>query len=616
MLEFRLLGTLDAGERGSVPLGGRKQRTLLAYLLLHRNVAIPRDTLIDALWPEDPPATAVHALDVYVSRLRKALGDGALFETRGGSILLRVPDEAVDAARFEQLVAAARRAEGPADRLVELEQALALWRGQALADLLDESSLRPERERLEEERLAAEEERFEAMLALGRHGEAIGGLQALASEHPLRERPRRLLMLALYRAGRQSEALEAYRSFRRLLSDELGLEPGIELRELEAAVLRHDDRLSAPTTPPLDGAAVDAPPATHVPLLSARRSTRRFAVVLAAAAVAVAGAIFAALALSGSGSARPSLTVPDVSAAAIDPTSGRVVDVVPLQDRPDAALTVGHTVWVASWATRTLTRIDDRTGEPLGTIGLPCHPLALAYGDGRIWIASQDKPCSLTVVDPRSGEVLWSKPLHQSGLGVFSSQGWGAQGIAFSSKSVWVTVGVSGLLRIGLDGRIEHAFVVGPDARAVAAAQEGIWVEILGPAQLVEIDPRSDSIAAHVNVGTIYTAGEPAGPVPCTLAASGQSVWAPAVGEDSSTTSGIWRVDSVRDIVSGVIRAGGNPCGVSIGHGKVWVANPSNDEVDEIDPASASDSPVRRIPLGSSPNAIAVAPRHVWVVTG
>ena len=159
---------------------------------------------------------------------------------------VNVSDESVDAACFEQLVDAARRAEAPAGRLAALEQALALWRGRALADLLDEPALRPERERLEEERLGAEEERFEAMLALGRHGEAIGALQALTSEHPLRERPRRLLMLALYRAGRQNEALEVYRNFRRLLSDELGLEPSSDLRELEAAILRQDQTLAAP----------------------------------------------------------------------------------------------------------------------------------------------------------------------------------------------------------------------------------------------------------------------------------------------------------------------------------------------------------------------------------
>jgi DNA-binding SARP family transcriptional activator/outer membrane protein assembly factor BamB len=610
MLEFRLLGTLDAGEEGSAALGGRKQRTLLAYLLLHRNEAIPRETLIDALWPEDPPVTAAHALDVYVSRLRKSIGVDGLLETRGGSILLNAPDEAVDAARFEQLVAAARRAEAPGDRLVPLEQALALWRGRALADLVDEPALRPECDRLEEERLVAQEERLEAMLALGRHDEAIGPLQALASEQPLRERPRRLLMLALYRAGRQSEALEVYRSFRRLLSDKLGLEPSADLRELEAAILRQDEALATPA--PVEPAA--APLAPPVLPRRARRSRRAALVAIAAAVVVAAGATFAALSLSGGSSARPALTVPPLSAAAIDPATGRVVDVVPLPARPVAALAVGRTLWIASWADRTLTRLDDRTGAVLRTIGLPSQPLALASGAGRIWIASRDGDNSLTAVDLRSGNVLWSHPLHQPNLGVFSSDGWGANGIAFAAGSVWVTVGVSGLQRISPDGVLEHTFVVGPDPRPVVASDDRVWVAILGPEQLVEIDPVTDKVVAHVRVGAMGGSGVPAGPVPCTLAVSGQTVWAPAVGGGSSTTSGIWRVDALRGgFVSGVFHAGGNPCGVSLGHGEVWVTNSSSHEVDVIDPRT--NRFLRRIPLDSAPNAIASAPEHVWVVT-
>ena len=531
--------------------------------------------------PKIPPATAAHALDVYVSRLRKSLGADGLIEARGGSVRLNVSGEAVDAACFEQLVDAARRAEAPAGRLAALEQALALWRGRALADLLDEPALRPERERLEEERLAAEEERFEAMLALGRHGEAIGALQAFASEHPLRERPQRLLMLALYRAGRQSEALEVYRSFRRRLSDELGLEPSLELRELEAAVLRHDQTLAPPAS--AEAAAAPLVPAATPP--RKKRNRRRAAAVIAVVVAAAAGAILATLALIGNSGAGPVLTVPDLSAAAIDPVTGRVVDVVRLQDPPTAALAVGSTVWVASYASRTLTRLDDRTGRQLGTVGLPCRPLALAYGAGRIWIASVRPALLADRRRPPLGRNPGAESLHQPGLGVFSSQGWGANGIAFANKSVWATVGVSGLVRVSpARGKVEHYFVVGPDARAVTAAQASIWVSILGPAQLVEIDPFSNSVLPPVNVGTWYEAGEPAGPVPCTLAGSGQSVWAPATGEGSSTNVRDLARRRIQHRVSEVIRVGGNPCGVSLGHGKVWVANPSAYEVDEISP--------------------------------
>jgi DNA-binding SARP family transcriptional activator len=614
MVEFRLLGTLDAGEENPVALGGRKQRTLLAYLLLNRNEAVPRETLIDVLWPEDPPETAAHALDVYVSRLRKLLGaDGLQFETRGGSIRLEVADAAVDAARFEHLLAVARGAEAPTDRLAALEQALALWRGRALADLLDEPSLRPWRERLEEERLVAEEERLQAMLALGRHVEAIGPLQALASEHPLRERPRRLLMLALYRAGRQSEALDVYRSFRRLISDELGLEPSAELRELEAAVLRQDETLDAPEpAEPPEPPHLAAPVSLGAPVASGVGLPRRTPAAIAALLVAAAVATGAALAVSAGGGARPALKVPKLSAAAIDPATGQVVKVVRLTDPPTAALAVGNTLWIASWVDRTLTRLDDRTGQVLKTVGLPSHPLALAYGDGRIWIASSDKDHSLTAVDARSGQVIWSHPLHQPGLGVFSSSGWGAQGIAFASKSVWVTVGVSGLLRVSPDGRVEHVFEVGPDALPVAAGHGEVWTAILGPGKLVEIDPGSDSIVQRIHVGFMETAGVLGAPVPCTLAVSREDVWAPVVGEGGSSSSGIWRVDVIRHFVAGVAHVGGAPCGVSLGHGGVWVANPSRFEVEEISPSAEL---LQRIPLDSSPNAIAVAPDHVWVVT-
>jgi predicted ATPase/DNA-binding SARP family transcriptional activator len=247
MLEFRLLGALEVGADGAgVPLGSGKQRALLAYLLLHRNKAVTRDALVDALWGDEPPASAAHAVDVYVSRLRKALaanGGEGLLETHRGAFLLAVPDEAVDVGRFERLLAEARGATNPADRLAAADAAVALWRGPAFADVLAEPFARPESERLEEERLVASEERFEALLGSGRADEAIGGLQAFVATHPLRERPRRQLMLSLYRSGRQSEALEAYRDARRTLRDELGLDPSAALKALEAAILRQDPSL-------------------------------------------------------------------------------------------------------------------------------------------------------------------------------------------------------------------------------------------------------------------------------------------------------------------------------------------------------------------------------------
>jgi len=247
MVSFRLLGPLEVEfEAGRLPLGSGKQRTLLAVLLLHAGKTVPREELIDALWGDHPPATAGESLAVFVSRLRKQLAEfdaDSLLVTHSRGYALEVGADQVDAACFERLLAEARAGPRDEEALASLEQALGLWRGRALADLLDEPFARRESERLEELRLQTLEEKIETMLALDQNDEAIVELQLLVSREPLRERPRGQLMLALYRAGRQTEALEVYRDLRRLLAEELGLEPSDALRILERSILEHDDSL-------------------------------------------------------------------------------------------------------------------------------------------------------------------------------------------------------------------------------------------------------------------------------------------------------------------------------------------------------------------------------------
>src|SRR3954469_6282767 len=242
-MEFRLLGPLEAidGDR-ALTLGGGGQRALLAVLLLHANQVVSSDRLIDALWGEAPPATAHKIVQVYVSRLRKQLGDARLV-TRAPGYLLRAEPAELDLGRFERLVAEARRADART-AAEKLRDALAMWRGPPLADLAYARFARAEIVRLEELRWAALELRIDADLAVGHAAELIGELEALIAEHPLRERLRAQLMLALYRCARQAEALEAYRRARRELADGLGLEPGDELRRLEQAILRHDPELA------------------------------------------------------------------------------------------------------------------------------------------------------------------------------------------------------------------------------------------------------------------------------------------------------------------------------------------------------------------------------------
>jgi DNA-binding SARP family transcriptional activator/tetratricopeptide (TPR) repeat protein len=250
MIEFRVLGPLEASVDGApVKLGPPQQRALLALLLLNANEVMSRDRLVDELWGERPPATAAKLVQVYVSALRKVLDAGVLV-TRTPGYLLRVEPGALDLDRFRRLAGdgrAALAAGTPAPASECLREALELWRGPALANLSDAPFAQAEIARLDEVRLDALCDRIEADLALGRV-DVVGELEALIAEHPLRERLRGQLMLALYRSGRQADALAVYRDARRTLVDQLGIEPGRELRELEQAILRQDPALDrAPT---------------------------------------------------------------------------------------------------------------------------------------------------------------------------------------------------------------------------------------------------------------------------------------------------------------------------------------------------------------------------------
>ena len=251
-MDYRLLGPLEAlaGDR-DVPLGGPKQRSVLTVLLLRAGETVSADTLIDEVWGERPPVNVTANLHNCISRLRKAIGAETI-ESRAPGYVLHARDDEIDARRFERALAAAGALE-PAERAAALREALSLWGGAALADLAFEPFAEAEAARLEELRLVAIEERIDAELALGRHEQLVAELEALAARHPLRERLRRQQMLALYRARRKPEALQAFQSARLALIDELGLEPSDELREVERMIHRDDPSLEiAAEAPPVD----------------------------------------------------------------------------------------------------------------------------------------------------------------------------------------------------------------------------------------------------------------------------------------------------------------------------------------------------------------------------
>jgi DNA-binding SARP family transcriptional activator/basic membrane lipoprotein Med (substrate-binding protein (PBP1-ABC) superfamily) len=311
-IEFRVLGPLEALCDGrEIALGGAKQRAVLAVLLLRAGEVVPVERLVDEVWGDDPPPSAAHTLESYISRLRQLFnGHGPLLVRRGAGYALELGDALLDARRFVELQERASLAAAMDDHadVVELTAAaLAMWRGPALADVALASAGRAEADRLEELRLRTYELRFDAELALGREERAIGELQSLVAQNLYRERFVAQLMLALYRSGRHAEALEAYEHTRRRLDDDLGLQPSTDLRQLSGQIVRQDTLLQRPA------------PSLPQPSLSLAvgRRTRRVG------EFAVVGAIVAAvMALTASGSA-PQL--PNPAAPASEAREGALV---------------------------------------------------------------------------------------------------------------------------------------------------------------------------------------------------------------------------------------------------------------------------------------------------
>ena len=290
VIDYRLLGPAEVGVNGhALDLGGQKLRALLVILLLSANEPVSRDVLVDRLWGEHPPAGAQHTLEVYISRLRKTLepaAGGQVVLTRPGAYVLRATREHIDVRRFERLAGDGRRAlaaNAPGQAATDLREALALWRGAPLADVSDEPFAQVEIARLEELRAGVIEDRIEADLALGRHRDAVSELEALVAAYPLRERLRQQLMIALYRCGRQADALAVYHSTRRALAEELGIEPGPGLKRVERAILEQDLSLEPPAR--VGGPQVTIPAGDERPRSAATAYRARLLMAAGAAVV-------------------------------------------------------------------------------------------------------------------------------------------------------------------------------------------------------------------------------------------------------------------------------------------------------------------------------------------
>ena len=473
-VEFGILGPLEVCRSGCVlPLGGPRQRAVLALLLLEANRVVSMDRLAEEVWGGHPPEGWATTLQTYVFHLRRALEPdrargvaGEVLVTRGPGYLLRVSREHLDAARFQDGFTAGRAAL-EAGRYTEaagmLRQALELWRSGVLADLADYAFTRPEAARLEELRLAALEARIDADLALGRHDALTAELEQLAAEHPLRERLHGQLMLALYRCGRQAEALAAYRRARDLLAGELGIDPGEPLRRLHASVLAHDPALDwsdsrqepgrrspcrgrPPSCLPGSGTpwpqagcsqphagwgvAARRPAAGGWPGARGRRRCghRRGGPAVGGRASGPAGQQGGPdRHQPGGGSAqRSSVGSPagvaygDGSVWAVDSTEGTlsrinpathaVVEQIPVGSAPSAvAITSGGNVWVTNSGDGTVSRISAAADRVVETIGVGNLPVAIASGPSGVWVANQGDD-TVNRIDPATGTVTQKGP--------------------------------------------------------------------------------------------------------------------------------------------------------------------------------------------------------------
>jgi YVTN family beta-propeller protein len=600
-IDFRILGPLELSVDGRVlPLGSPKQRALLALLLLHANETVSRDRLIEELWGDAAPATVESAFHVYLSRLRRLLdsaGDGGALVRHAHGYSLRIEPDQLDAQRFARLASegsealASGEAELAADRF---RQALALWRGPPLADLESESFAVAANARLDEERVLVLEQRLEADLALGQHRELVAELETLVTEYPYRERLRGQLMLALYRAGRQAEALHAYQEARHTLVEQLGIEPGQALRRLEQAILQQDGSLDLKAEPAPKADVAPREPPVHTlrtsdsvaeAVLPGARGRRWLSFGVASVAVAGLAALAAVLAFREG----EAITVRPNSVAVIDPKTNKLVADVPVGRGPGAVAFDGVSVWVANLNDSTISRINPQTREVVRII--PMEDVVAsditAGGEG-IWIA--DGPHNAVVrVSPDASRVVEEIPTGEC-AGLDAS-------IAYGKGGVWFVCAAT-LIRVDPTNNSASAWdYAGGLPRGIAVGLGAVWVSNLENT-VARINPQTKQITEPLTVS-----GDPRG-----LAIGDGAVWVSAYRGDQVSRLAARPGES---ITTESIPVGDGPIDVAVGAGGVWVANSRDGTVSRIDPRTREV--VATIPVGNSPRGIAVGANLIWV---
>jgi DNA-binding SARP family transcriptional activator/streptogramin lyase len=576
-MRFGILGPLEVYD-GTTPvsLGGGHQRRLLALLLVNPNLPLTSDRLIDELWGGRPPETAAKALQGLVSQLRKQLGASTV-ETVPGGYLLRVDEGDLDARRFERLMTESRGLEKD-DALAKAREALALWRGPALAEFAYDDFARGEIERLEELRRTGIERRIELELAMGRHDGLVPELEALIRAHPLRERLRHHLMLALYRSGRQADALEAYRAARQVLRDELGLDPGDELQELQRGILAHDPALAAP-------------PRAAEPAAATGRPRHRLALILGGAGALVLAAAVAAAVLATRGGGPGDVIVPPNSVARVDLKHTRATSYVGVGRHPVALAVGARGVWVANADDGTVNELDPRTGKLLHTVGIGADVNDVAVGFGSVWVADGNDG-TITRIDPGAGQI-------QRKLQLTAPDALGPNTVFFvaaDSRYVWTTLG-DRLLRVDpASNRVTGRLAVGAPT-SLATGAGSVWVTTLSEG-LLRIDPRSLKVTGSTEL-----------PNPAISASFGNGFLWLVYGYPARVD----RIDPVTLSVGSASTGLQEITTVAIGDGSVWIGTQLG-VIQRID--ATTGTVAATLDVGSGVSAIAVDGEGAWVAVG
>jgi YVTN family beta-propeller protein len=571
---FRLLGPVEVA--GSQTLSGVKQRTLLAYLLLHAGQVVPTERLVDAVWGDRAPPTATAIVHAYVRKLRATLADtpGELV-TRAPGYVLELEENELDVRVFERLAGAGREAlhAGKVEAArAKLAEALELWRGEPLADLPGEGFVAEERARLEQVHSEAVVDRVDAALAVGAAGELVADLEALVREQPFQERPRRQLMIALYRSGRQADALALYRQTRSLFVDELGIEPSKALQELEQAMLRQDEALNVYDRGPRPAEPGRATLRPHP------RAKRKAPLLVAAACAAAAATLLVSLPHSaGSASVAPD------SLAVFDPAGDGFVGDVPLGKAPTQVAFDHGAAWALNEHGRVVSRIDAQALRVENNIPVPVAVNALAADRRWLWLAAAGTGRIFRI------DAAYNRLEQRSAR---ACDGCGAALVA-AAGSVWTTNDFTSLVRVQPDTltAVRAPAELARGAHSVAVGAGAVWV---GGDGVTRIDP-----------STLLPEGLPipVGRVEAIAVGAG-SVWV-TVGARAV------KIDPSDDSVAASVPVGSNPSSIAVGGGAVWVANSSDGTVSKIDPAKAVVLDTIRV--GRSPVALAFGGGRLWI---